>query len=57
MRLALTLRYLVAGDNHTALEKVSHISRKCTVRIIPDMLQHMVDILQEDYLKVFRKKK
>lgn len=57
MRLVLTLRYLVAGDNHTALEKVSHISRKCTVRIIPDMLQHMVDILQEDYLKVFRKKK
>ncbi|KAM7352666.1 uncharacterized protein ACRADG_005102 isoform 2-T2 [Cochliomyia hominivorax] len=52
MRLALTLRYLVAGDPHKSLEEVSHISRKCTLRIIPEMLEHIIHVLEKDYSKL-----
>lgn len=53
MRLALTLRYLVNGDTHANLQKISHIPRKCTMRIIPDMMEHIINIFYEDYLKVY----
>lgn len=52
IRLCLTLRYLAAGDSFISLSYLFRVGYSTIVKIIPECLEAIYEVLQEEYLKV-----
>mgnify|MGYP003419964437 CR=1 FL=1 len=52
IRVAITLRYLIAGESYRNLEDISQISRKTICKIVHQVLKALVKVLEFENLMV-----